>query len=83
MTLTATNGSSQQEIQTYYFLVPAGYVIGNTGVADWPTSLSPDTVSADAASWSSDGVSVDANSGALDTDDRAAQLQPQHPRSRA
>ena len=67
VTLTATNGSSQQEIQTYYFLVPAGYVSGNTGVADWPTSLSPDTVSADAASWSSDGVSVDANSGALDT----------------
>ena len=67
VTLTATDVNSHQESQTYYFEVPAGNVGGNTGTAAWPTSLSPDTVSPDAASWSSDGVSVDANSGALDT----------------
>ncbi len=67
VTLTATDVNSHQESQTYYFEVPAGNIGGNTGTAAWPTSLSPDTVSPDAASWSSDGVSVDANSGALDT----------------
>jgi hypothetical protein len=67
VTLTATDVNSHQESQTYYFEVPAGNIGGNTGTANWPTSLSPDTVSQDAASWGSDGVSVDANSGALDT----------------
>ncbi len=67
VTLTATNGSGQQEIQTYYFLLTVGTNTYASGSADWPTTLSPDTVNAGAATWSSDGVSVDANSGALDT----------------
>ena len=67
VTLTATNASSQQEIQTYYFVVPAGSTSTNTGTAAWPATLSPDTVGASAASWSGDGVSVNADSGALDT----------------
>ena len=33
----------------------------------WPSSYSPDTVSPDAPEWQSDGVSVNADSGALDT----------------
>ncbi len=67
VTLTATNGGGQQEIQTYYFLLTKGTNTYATGSADWPTTLSPDTVNPGAATWSSDDVSVDANSGALDT----------------
>ena len=67
VTLTATNASSQQEIQTYYFVVPAGSTSASAGTAAWPTTLSPDTVGASAPSWSGDGVSVNADSGALDT----------------
>ena len=66
MTLTATNSSSQQETQTYYFEVPTGSITTNTGSASWPGSLSPDTVAAGDQSWNGDGVSVDANSGAVD-----------------
>ncbi|HZW34311.1 MAG TPA: hypothetical protein VFF52_26545, partial [Isosphaeraceae bacterium] len=66
VTLTATSGT-EQESQTYYFQVPAGSSSTNTGSASWPATLSPDTVLPGAASWSSAGVSVDANSGALDT----------------
>ena len=57
VTLTATNSSSQQESQTYYFVVPTGSITTNTGSASWPASFSPDTVSRGAPSWASDGVS--------------------------
>jgi RHS repeat-associated protein len=67
VTLTATNSSNQQESQTYYFAVPSGSTSTNTGSANWPTTLSPNTVIAGASAWSSDGVSVDANSSALGT----------------
>ena len=66
VTLTATNASSQQESQTYYFLVPTT-TSGSGSGPTWPTTLSPDTVSSSAPSWSGDGVSVNADSGALDT----------------
>ncbi len=66
VTLTATNASSQQESQTYYFLVPTS-TSGSGSAPTWPTTLSPDTVSSSAPSWSGDGVSVNADSGALDT----------------
>ena len=66
VTLTATNASSQQESQTYYFLVPKGSGPGGSAPT-WPQSLSPDTISPDAPAWSSDNVSVAADSGALDT----------------
>ena len=40
---------------------------GGGGNATWPQSLSPDTVSPADPAWASDGVSVDSNSGSLDT----------------
>jgi RHS repeat-associated protein len=66
VTLTATNASSQQESQTYYFLVPNGGPAAG-GAPTWPQSLSPDTISPGSPSWASDDVSVTADSGALDT----------------
>jgi len=67
VTLTATNGSSQQVVQTYYFQIPTGEVRSNTGSANWPQTLPPDTVSPVAPQWASQYVSVDANSGSLDS----------------
>ena len=66
VTLTATDGGGQQESQTYYFVVPAG-TSGSGGSTTWPTTLPPNTVVSSAPSWSGDGVSVNADSGALDT----------------
>jgi hypothetical protein len=66
VTLTATDGNNHQESQTYYFAVPAGTVFSNSGGANWPGSLAPDTVSSNAPAWDSQYVRVDANSGALD-----------------
>ena len=67
VTLTATNSSSQQVVQTYYFQVPEGSITTGTGSASWPTSLAPNTVSLNAAQWDSQYVSVNAVSGALDS----------------
>ena len=48
VTLTVTNNSSQTEVQTYSFWVPAGNLpawSGGSGSApSWPQSLAPDTV---------------------------------------
>ena len=66
-TLTITNNSSQQEMQTYYFQVPTSNVVTLPSSSSWPESLSPDTVRAEAPAFDSHNVSVDANSGALDT----------------
>ena len=68
VTLTATDSGSQQESQTYYFTVPAGSGQPNSGSASWPQTISPDLVLPGAPVIASDGVSVDANSGALDAD---------------
>ena len=68
VTLTATDASSHQESQTYYFAVPSGNTAANSGTASWPSTISPDTILPGAPIVGSDGVSIDANSGALDAD---------------
>ena len=68
VTLTATNSSSQQVVQTYYFEVPAASVSNSQSSANWPTTLAPNTVSLNATEWASQYVSVNSNSGALDTE---------------
>jgi YD repeat-containing protein len=68
VTLTVTDTSSHQESQTYYFVIPPG---GNEATmptsASWPVTLPPDTVEPGAPAIASQGVSVDADSGALDS----------------
>ena len=69
VTLTVTNSSSQQESETFYFVVPTS----NVGHACPPARAGPMTIPPDleepgAPSIASQGVSVDADSGALDTD---------------
>ena len=69
VTLSVTDSSSQIETYTYDFSLVRGGSGGSGGGGDatWPTSYAPDTVSGADAAWMSDGVSVDSNSGALDT----------------
>ena len=67
VTLTATDTNGHQEVQTYYFLIDTGTNSSPIGSANWPTTIPPDTVLAGGQSTGSDGVSVDSNSGALDT----------------
>ena len=64
VTLTVTNTSSQQESETFYFVVPTTNVVDMPTSSDWPTTISPDLVEPGAPSIASDGVSVDADSGA-------------------
>jgi RHS repeat-associated protein len=66
-TLTVTNGSSQQESQTYYFQVPSSNVVSLPSSASWPETVPADTVRPEAPAFASHNVSVDANSGAVDT----------------
>jgi RHS repeat-associated protein len=65
-TLTVTNGSSQQESQTYYFNVPLSNVVTLPSSASWPETVPPNTVRPEAPAFASHNVSVDANSGAVD-----------------
>jgi len=67
VSLTVTNASSQQETQTFYFVVPTSNVVSLPSSASWPVTISPDLVEPGAPSIASQGVSVDADSGALDT----------------
>ena len=69
VTLSVTDTNSHIETYTYDFALPLGSVSnsGGGGNATWPQSLSPDTVSPADPAWASDGVSVDSNSGSLDT----------------
>ena len=69
VTLSVTDSSNQIETYTYDFSLVRGGSGGSGGGGDatWPTTLPPDTVSGAAPAWTSDGVSVNANSGALDT----------------
>ncbi len=68
VTLTVTNGSSQQESQTLDFVFPMGSATTLPSSASWPVTISPDTVEPGAPSIASQNASVDADSGALDTD---------------
>ncbi len=67
VTLTATDSGGQQESQTYYFEVPGGEPGASGGSTSWPSTLSPDTVNPNAPVWTSDYVTVNSDSGALDT----------------
>jgi YD repeat-containing protein len=69
ITLSVTDSNSHIETYTYDFqlMQGGGTAIRGDGNATWPTSLSPDTISAADPAWTSDGVSVDPNSGVLDT----------------
>ncbi len=69
ITLSVTDSNSHIETYTYDFVLRQGSTSPSSGGgnATWPQSLAPNTVSAADPSWSSDGVSVDSNSGALDT----------------
>src|SRR5262249_52867746 len=67
VTLTVTNSSSQQETQTVYFYVPSSSVVTIPGSAAWPVTIPPNLVEPGAPIIPSQGVSVDSDSGALDS----------------
>ena len=66
-TLTVTDSNSHQESQTFYFLVPTANVVTLPTSSSWPTTIAPDLVEPGAPIIASQGVAVDANSGALDS----------------
>ena len=78
-TLTVTNGSSQQESQTYYFNVPYSNAVTLPSSASWPETIAPNTVLPGAPAFASQNLSVDANSGAVNATIPAAVVQPQRP----
>ena len=87
VTLSVTDSSSQIETYTYDFEWPAtaaareaaAGVGAGGGIMTWPSSYSPDTVGLNATEWQSDGVSVNADSGALDSDDPLPSYNPNIP----
>ena len=66
------------------FELPSGTVSPDGGGANaiWPQSLSPDTDGPNDPAWASDNVSVDSNSGSLDTYDRVTGYNPNVHRDR-
>jgi RHS repeat-associated protein len=68
VTLTVTNSSSQQEIQTYTFIFIQNATTGSTTAPTFPQAVSTDQVLVNEPSFSSNIATVDANTGALDTD---------------
>ena len=66
ISLTVTNSSSQQESETFYFATPSAVTMPYS--ASWPTTIPPDLEEPGAPMIPSQGVSVDADSGALDAD---------------
>ena len=66
ITLSVTDSNSHIETYTYDFQLLRGGA-GTSGNATWPQSFAPNTISANDPAWASDYVSVDSNSGALDT----------------
>ena len=79
VTLTATNSSSQQESETFYFVVPISGVVSLPYSSSWPTTIPPDLEEPGAPSIPSQGVSVDADSGALDADINLPSYNPNVP----
>ena len=68
ITLAVTDTNSHTETYTYDFDLQSGNSSSSGGSElTWPQSYAPDTVSPDDPAWASDGVSVDSNSGSLDT----------------
>ena len=76
-----TDTNSHTETYTYDFQVPEGSVSQSGGGtnATWPTTLAPNTISANDPSWPSDDVSVDSNSGSLDTSIQLPSYNPNVP----
>jgi YD repeat-containing protein len=67
VTLQVTDTNNHQESQTYYFVVPPSNVVTLPSSASWPVTISPDTVEPGAPAIPSQYVSVDADSGAVDS----------------
>ncbi len=67
--MTDTNNAHAQTY-TYDFYVPTGSVVAHSGGgnATWPTSLAPSQELISAPSFATDNATVDATSGALDTE---------------
>ena len=82
VTLTVTNSSSHQESETFYFVVPTTNVVTMPTSSSWPATISPDLVEPGAPAIASQGVSVDADSGALDTNIDLPSYNPNVPASR-
>ena len=80
VTLTVTNTSSQQESETFYFVVPITGVVSLPSSSSWPVTIPPDLEQPGAPSIASQGVSVDADSGALDTEIDLPSYNPNIPR---
>ncbi len=76
LSLSVTDTNSHTETFTFDYWMPAGnyYSLGSASNATWPTSLAPDQELDSAPAFASDGASVDATSGALDTIDTPAEL---------
>jgi hypothetical protein len=79
LTLTVTDANGHQESQTYYFSLPTPDVVTMSGTASWPTTIPPNLVEPGAPSIASQGVSVDADSGALDTSINLPSYNPNVP----
>ena len=68
VTLTVTNGSSETEVQTYSFRVPAGSVgSGGGSGATWPEAIGGDLLLSDTPAFMSHYGLVDSSSGAFGT----------------
>jgi len=79
VTLTVTNSSSQQESESFYFVVPTSSVVTLPSSASWPVTIPPDLVEPGTPAIASQGVSVDAGSGALDTSINLPSYNPNVP----
>ena len=79
MTLTVTNTSSQQESETFYFVLPQSAIVTMPSSASWPVTIPPDPEEPGSPMIASQGVSVDADSGALDTEIDLPSYNPNMP----
>jgi YD repeat-containing protein len=66
ITLTVTDANSHQESETIDFQVPTSNIVTMPSSASWPVTIPADLVQPGAPAFDSQGVSVDAVSGALD-----------------
>ena len=79
VTLLVTDSNSHQESETFYFVMPTTNVVTLPTSSSWPTTIPPDLVEPGAPMIASQGVAVDADSGALDSDINLPSYNPNHP----
>ncbi|MGP0063971.1 MAG: RHS repeat-associated core domain-containing protein [Isosphaeraceae bacterium] len=79
LTLTVTDTNGHQESQTYDYVLPTSNVVTMPYSASWPTTIAPNLVEPGAPMIPSQGVSVDADSGALDTSINLPSYNPNVP----